>query len=175
MKGFEGSAALCFLQRVGRGFLDASVGSYGSFAFLYGVLSAAVNLGFGNRSYLALGICVLLIVSSVPVLHFSRSLGAAICDSLVLGWFLFDVCGLSKEKLAVCERGNDKTRPAFLIAFVLGAVSRVITPLGLSCFIVTASLVTLLFCLPELGLCSLFLLLRIERIQSQPPQVPYLS
>jgi O-antigen ligase len=168
MKGFEGSAALCFLQRVGRGFLDASVGSYGSFAFLYGVLSAAVNLGFGNRSYLALGICVLLIVSSVPVLHFSRSLGAAICDSLVLGWFLFDVCGLSKEKLAVCERGNDKTRPAFLIAFVLGAVSRVITPLGLSCFIVTAALVTLLFCLPELGLCSLFLLLPFFNILPHP-------
>lgn len=168
MKGFEGSAALCFLQRVGRGFLDASVGSYGSFAFLYGVLSAAVRLGFGERSHLVLGISAMLILLSIPVLHSSRSLGAALADSLVFGWLLFDVGGLSKEDFAAWEQGNDRTWLAILIAFTAGVVSRVFTPIHLLLLTALGVLPALFFYLPELGLCSFLLFLPFFNLLPHP-------
>lgn len=159
MRSFEKSAVLHFFRWLGAFLPETSVGSYGCFAFLYGIVSAAVNLAFGERSFLVLGVAALSVFLSIPIIHSGKSLANVLQNSLFFGWLLFGLCELSADRYASRQKGIDRTWQAFLTAFLLGAVSRILTPVAVFGIVLAALFVTLLFCVPEIGICALLLLL----------------
>lgn len=169
----ERSLLLRLRSRFAKAFLQTSVGSYGLFGVLYGVFSCAVWLASPSevRNTLSLIAALIFTVVCVPLLRSAKSMSYAICNSRVLHWLLFDVCGLSEAELGSAERGNERYWMALFFAFLFGGGSLFLSVERFLILLLMLLAGSLFFAVPELLTVLLLFALPFLNCFSHPTQV----
>ncbi len=168
MVGFENSFLFRLAYRIGVGCLRTSIGTWGCFSLLYGCFAGAALFAAGNIGRGMLALCAGLVALALSALHSSRSLGDALRKSTLLGWFLFDFCGIEWSRFSVGHEGEGHPWIALSTAAMLGSVARFFSPLLCLSLLFCTVCFAVLLAVPPLSICLLFAALPFFNLLSHP-------
>ena len=158
----EKSCLFGMLSRLGCFLLRGSLSAYGAFFLLLSLFCILGRLIIGRFSFFEswFPTCLVLLASSVLLLHAKQSLSHAIGNSLLGRWFLFSVCRMPQDRFVFGEEmGEERRWLTLFMALTVGVIAIWISP----AFLFLVPLVLLCFAIlqtvPELlWLLLLFLL-----------------
>jgi len=155
LQSAEQSAFFSSGERLLRFLGSLSLSAYGRMGVFYGVFSSVILLTRQKFSLPATMVSLGIAIASIPILHVEKSLYTELEDSRLLGGFLFDFCGF------LCHEEQRKVKrcawfPLF-VAFFAAVLGIYLPSRILFGMLAGGILLYLLFLIPELGVCAVFL------------------